>query len=74
MSRAVVGLVTGMAGFAAHFGGAWAFLLVLALGVVGLGVGRLTEGDFEPDDLVRRRDRREQIREDRRRVRGDWRQ
>ncbi|MFE0787388.1 hypothetical protein ACFW4O_02875 [Streptomyces mutabilis] len=75
MSRAVVGLITGMAlGFAAYFGDAWAFLLVLGLGAVGLAVGRLMEGDLEPGDLVRRRDRRERIREDRRRVRGDWRQ
>jgi hypothetical protein len=75
MSRAVVGLITGMAlGFAAYFGDAWAFLLVLGLGAVGLVVGRLMEGDLEPGDLVRRRDRQERIREDRRRVRGDWRQ
>jgi hypothetical protein len=75
MSRAVVGLITGMAlGFAAYFGDAWAFLLVLGLGAVGLAVGRLKEGDLEPGDLVRRRDRRERIRGDRRRVRGDWRQ
>jgi hypothetical protein len=75
MSRAVVGLITGMAlGFAAYFGDAWAFLLVLGLGAVGLAVGRLMEGDLEPGDLVRRRDRRERIRGDRRRVRGDWRQ
>ncbi|MFF7802511.1 hypothetical protein [Streptomyces olivaceus] len=75
MSRAVVGLITGMAlGFAAYFGDAWAFLLVLGLGAVGLAVGRLMEGDLEPGNLVRRRDRRQRIRGDRRRVRGDWRQ
>ncbi|GAA2689418.1 hypothetical protein GCM10010348_53030 [Streptomyces anthocyanicus] len=75
MSRAAVGLITGMAlGFAAYFGDAWAFLLVLGLGAVGLAVGRLMEGDLEPGDLVRRRDRRQRIRGDRRRVRGDWRQ
>ncbi|MBQ0915664.1 hypothetical protein [Streptomyces sp. RM99] len=75
MSRAVVGLITGMAlGFAAYFGDAWAFLLVLGLGAVGLAVGRLMEGDLEPGDLVRHRGRRERIRGDRRRVRGDWRQ
>ncbi|WP_435879873.1 hypothetical protein [Streptomyces werraensis] len=54
--------------------GAWAFLLVLGLGAVGLAVGQLMESDLEPGDLVRRRDRRERIRGDRRRVRGDWRQ
>ncbi|MFI7185456.1 hypothetical protein [Streptomyces anthocyanicus] len=75
MSRAAVGLITGMAlGFAAYFGDAWAFLLVLGLGAVGLAVGRLMEGDLEPGDLVLRRDRRQRIRGDRRRVRGDWRQ
>ncbi|MEU4653237.1 hypothetical protein AB0G32_04700 [Streptomyces sp. NPDC023723] len=75
MSRAVVGLITGMAlGFAAYFGNAWAFLLVLGLGAVGLAVGRLMEGDLAPGDFVRRRDRRERTRGDRQRVRGDWRQ
>ncbi|MEV5435153.1 hypothetical protein AB0K80_03830 [Streptomyces sp. NPDC052682] len=75
MSRAVVGLMAGMAlGFAAHFGGVWAFLLVLGLGVVGLVAGRFMEGDLEPGDFVRRRDRQERIRDDRRRVRRDWRQ
>jgi hypothetical protein len=75
MSKAVVGLMAGMAlGFAAYFGDFWAFLLVLALGVIGLVVGRLAEGDLEPGDFVRRRDRQDRIREDRRRARGDWRQ
>jgi len=72
MSRAVVGLMAGMAlGFAAYFGGFWAFLLVLGLGVVGLVVGRFMEGDLEPGDFVRRRDRQERIRDDRRGARGD---
>ncbi len=75
MSRAVVGLTAGMAlGFAAYFGDFWAFLLVLGLGAVGLVAGRLTEGDLEPGDFVRRRDRQERIRDDRRRARTDWRQ
>ncbi|MEU9272438.1 hypothetical protein AB0E04_44635 [Streptomyces sp. NPDC048251] len=75
MSRALVGLMAGMAlGFAAYFGSFWAFLLVLGLGVVGLVIGRFTEGDLEPGDFVRRRDRQERIRDDRRRTRGDWRQ
>ncbi|MGW0875809.1 hypothetical protein ACWD3Z_35770 [Streptomyces sp. NPDC002740] len=75
MSRAVVGLMAGMAlGFAAYFGDFWAFLLVLGLGVVGLLVGRFTGGDLELGDFVRRRDRQERIRNDRRRTRGDWRQ
>ncbi|WP_328884120.1 hypothetical protein [Streptomyces sp. NBC_00299] len=75
MSRAVVGLIAGMTlGFAAYFGDFWAFLLVLGLGVVGLVVGRLMEGDLGPGDFVRRRDRQDRIRDDRRRARGDWRQ
>jgi uncharacterized membrane protein len=75
MSRAVVGLMAGMAlGFAAYFGDFWAFLLVLGLGAVGLVVGRFTEGDLELGDFVRRRDRQERIPHDRGRVRGDWRQ
>ncbi|MFF7251391.1 hypothetical protein ACFZBU_47145 [Embleya sp. NPDC008237] len=72
MSRAVVGLMVGMAlGFAAYFGGFWAFLLVLGLGVVGLALGRFMEGDLELGDFVRRRDRQEGTRDDRRRGRGD---
>ncbi|MGN9758041.1 hypothetical protein [Streptomyces sp. SD31] len=75
MSRAVVGLIAGMAlGFAAYFGNFWAFLLVLGLGVVGLVLGRFMEGDLEPGDFVRRRDRQDRIRDDRRRAREDWRQ
>ncbi|MER6109226.1 hypothetical protein [Streptomyces hirsutus] len=75
MSKAVVGLMAGMAlGFAAYFGDFWAFLLVLVLGVAGLVAGRFMEGDLEPGDFVRRRDRQERIRDDRRRARGDWRQ
>jgi uncharacterized membrane protein len=75
MSRAVVGLIAGMAlGFAAYFGGFWAFLLVLALGAVGLVAGRLTEGDLEPGYFVRRRSDEQRIRDDQRRARRDWRQ
>lgn len=75
MSRAVVGLIAGMAlGFAAYFGGIWAFVLVLALGAVGLVAGRLTEGDLEPGDFVRRRGDQQRIRDDQRRARRDWRQ
>lgn len=59
MSRATVGLLAGMAlGFAAYFGGFWAFLLVAALGVVGLVVGRFLDGDLEVADFVRTRERR----------------
>ncbi|MFE0473273.1 hypothetical protein ACFW2V_16795 [Streptomyces sp. NPDC058947] len=69
MSRSVVGLFAGMAlGFAAYFSDFWAFLLVLGLGIVGLVIGRLMEGDLEPGDFFHRQDR---IRDDRRRAWGD---
>ncbi|WP_030184832.1 hypothetical protein [Streptomyces violaceorubidus] len=60
MSMAVVGMIAGMAlGFAGYFGGFGAFLLVAALGAVGLVVGRLLEGDMELGDFFRSRsDRR----------------
>ncbi|MFD3541192.1 hypothetical protein ACFWUQ_17080 [Streptomyces sp. NPDC058662] len=58
MSMAVVGLVAGMAlGFAGYFGGFGAFLLVAALGAVGFVAGRFLDGDLEPGDLLRPRDR-----------------
>ena len=58
MSMAVVGLLAGMAlGFAGYFGGFGAFLLVAALGAVGFVVGRFLDGDLEPGDLFRPRDR-----------------
>ncbi|MEU8844265.1 hypothetical protein AB0D97_35035 [Streptomyces roseus] len=57
MSAAAVGLLAGMAlGFAAFFGGFWAFLLVLVLGAVGLVVGLMAQGDVRTSDF-RRRDR-----------------
>ncbi|MFD3874847.1 hypothetical protein [Streptomyces sp. NPDC058623] len=59
MSTATVGLLAGMAlGFAAYFGGFWAFLLVAALGAVGLVIGRILQGDLDVSDFVRPRDRR----------------
>lgn len=58
MSAATVGLVAGMAlGFAAFFGGFWAFLLVAFLGLVGLIVGRVLQGDLELSDFTRPRNR-----------------
>ncbi|MEV7676317.1 MULTISPECIES: hypothetical protein [unclassified Streptomyces] len=58
MSMAVVGLLAGMAlGFAGYFGGFGAFLLIAALGVVGFVAGRFLEGDLEPRDLFRGRER-----------------
>jgi len=59
MSNAALGLIAGMAlGFAGYFGGFGAFLLVAALGAVGFVVGRLLDGDLEPGDFFRPRDRR----------------
>ncbi len=58
MSMAVVGLIAGMAlAFAGYFGGFGAFLLVAALGAVGFVVGRFLEGDLEPGDFFRSRER-----------------
>ncbi|MEV1069746.1 hypothetical protein [Streptomyces sp. NPDC050263] len=58
MSKATLGLLVGMAlGFAGYFGGFWAFLLVAALGAVGLIVGRVLQGDVDVSDFVRARDR-----------------
>lgn len=58
MSMAVVGLVAGMAlGFAGYFGGFGAFLLVAALGAVGFVAGRFFDGDLEPGDFFRSRER-----------------
>jgi hypothetical protein len=58
MSMAVIGLVVGMAlGFAGYFGGFGAFLLVAALGAVGYVVGKFADGDLEPGEFFRSRDR-----------------
>ncbi|MFD9334756.1 hypothetical protein ACFWBF_10170 [Streptomyces sp. NPDC060028] len=58
MSMAVVGLLAGMAlGFAGYFGGFGAFLLVAALGAIGFVVGRFLDGDLDPGDLFRPRNR-----------------
>ncbi|WP_049578503.1 hypothetical protein [Streptomyces sp. SBT349] len=58
MNMAVVGMIAGMAlGFAAYFGGFGAFLLVAALGTIGFVVGRFVDGDLEPGDFFRVRDR-----------------
>ncbi|MFD3922961.1 hypothetical protein [Streptomyces sp. NPDC058595] len=63
MSMAVVGLLAGMAlAFAGYFGGFGAFLLVAALGAVGFVVGRFLDGDLEPGDLFRGRERDERRR------------
>lgn len=60
MSMAVTGMIAGMAlGFAAYFGGFGAFLLVAALGAIGYVAGRFADGDLEPGDFFRPRDRGE---------------
>lgn len=58
MSMAVIGLIAGMAvGFAGYFGGFEAFLLVVGLGAIGYVAGRFLQGDLEPGDLFRPRER-----------------
>lgn len=58
MSAAITGLLAGMAlGFAAYFGGFWAFLLVAFLGLVGLVIGSMLQGDLVLSDFTRSRDR-----------------
>lgn len=58
MNMALVGMIAGMAlAFAGYFGGFGAFLLVAALGAVGFVVGRFFDGDLEPGDFFRARDR-----------------
>ncbi|MEV7418112.1 hypothetical protein [Streptomyces sp. NPDC089919] len=58
MSMAVAGMLAGMAlGFAGYFGGFGAFLLVAALGAIGFVAGRFADGDLEPGDFFRSRDR-----------------
>lgn len=44
-------------GFAGYFGGFGAFVLVAALGAIGFIVGRFLEGDLEPGDFFRSRER-----------------
>ncbi|MGW1074267.1 hypothetical protein [Streptomyces sp. NPDC002537] len=58
MSMAVVGMIAGMVlAFAGYFGGFGAFLLVAALGAIGFVVGRFLDGDLDPGDLFRSRER-----------------
>ncbi|GAB2929090.1 hypothetical protein [Streptomyces mayteni] len=60
MSMAVIGMIAGMAlGFAGYFGGFGAFLLVASLGAIGFVAGRFADGDLEPGDFFRGRDRGE---------------
>ncbi|THA61288.1 hypothetical protein E6P78_25400 [Streptomyces sp. A0958] len=58
MNMAVVGLLAGMAlAFAGYFGGFGAFVLVAALGAIGFIAGRFLDGDLEPGDFFRSRER-----------------
>lgn len=48
MNHTLYGLIAGLAlGFAAAFGGVGAFLIVLVLGLVGLGIGRYLDGQLD---------------------------
>ena len=56
MSNTALGLLTGLIlGIAAAFGGFGAFLLVLVLGAIGLGIGRFLDGQLDLDGLTGRR-------------------
>ena len=58
----VVGLFAGLTlGLAGAFGGFWVFLLVLVIGLIGLIVGRIIDGDLDLTQYLggRRRDRSE---------------
>ena len=57
MNATVVGLLTGLTlGFAGYFGGFGAFLVVAAMGLVGLIIGHLARGDVHVSDYVRTRE------------------
>ncbi|MFG3283344.1 hypothetical protein [Streptomyces sp. NPDC048111] len=52
MSRAVIGMVAGIAvAFAGYFGGFGAFLLVAALGAIGYAAGAWLDGGGRSQDL-----------------------
>ena len=52
-TNTVLGLITGLAlGLAAAFGGIGAFLIVLVLGALGLGVGRWLDGRLDLSALT----------------------
>ncbi|CAL9633097.1 MULTISPECIES: hypothetical protein [Streptomyces] len=59
MSRAVIGMLAGMAlAFAGWFGGFGAFLLVAALGAVGAVLGRLADNGTDWREFLAPGDRR----------------
>ncbi len=55
MNATIIGLLVGLAlGFAGAFGGFTAFIIVLFLGMVGLLVGRLLDGQLDLSSLTGR--------------------
>jgi hypothetical protein len=53
VNTTVVGLFSGLAlGFAGAFGGFSAFVIVLVLGAIGLGVGRWLDGKLDLSALA----------------------
>jgi hypothetical protein len=55
VNATVIGLLVGLAlGFAGAFGGFTAFIIVLFLGMVGLLVGRLLDGQLDLSSLTGR--------------------
>ncbi|WP_411135850.1 hypothetical protein [Streptomyces sp. C10] len=57
MNATAVGLLTGLTlGFAGYFGGFGAFLVVAAMGLVGLIIGHLARSDVHVSDYVRTRE------------------
>ena len=55
MNATITGLLVGLAlGFAGAFGGFTAFIIVLFLGIVGLLVGRLLDGQLDLSSLTGR--------------------
>lgn len=58
MSATTLGLLTGLVlGVTVAFGGFGAFVIVLLLGAVGLGVGRYLDGQLDLSSLRGGRDR-----------------
>jgi hypothetical protein len=55
VNATIIGLLVGLAlGFAGAFGGFTAFIIVLFLGIVGLLVGRLLDGQLDLSSLTGR--------------------
>jgi hypothetical protein len=55
MNATITGLLVGLAlGFAGAFGGFTAFIIVLFLGIVGLLVGRLLDGQLDLSSITGR--------------------